>query len=69
MNVQDEMALLRSLATVCRKRSRELEQWRTRRDKLALHLVEQGETWRAVADAAGFANPYIAELKKLKAKA
>jgi hypothetical protein len=36
---------------------------REERDELALAAIDTGATWRAVADAAGFANPYIARLK------
>lgn len=41
----------------------ELQIKRDVRDARALALVEAGHSWRAVAEAAGFANPYIAQLK------
>ena len=56
-------ALRRSALRVLELEQR-LEMERRERDDLALRLVDQGHTWREVADAAGFANPYIATLKK-----
>lgn len=55
---------LRSLASDYRIAASTLTQLRMRRDALALELVESGETWRKVAEAAGFENPYLAQLKR-----
>jgi hypothetical protein len=62
--VTSELDLLRAIGARCEVRARELDQWRDRRDRLALKLIDRGFTWRQVAEAAGFGNSYIAELKK-----
>ncbi len=60
----DPFVLLRIAARSCERLAYELEQRRAERDRLALALIEDGHTWREVAGVAGFANPYIAELKR-----
>jgi hypothetical protein len=59
-----EYARLRALAEEYRLGVFSLMELRNLRDALALKLVDEGETWRDVAEAAGFENPYIAELKR-----
>jgi hypothetical protein len=58
------MELLRADARKCYELEAELAMWRDRRDRAALELVAEGHTWREVAAAAGFANPYIRHLKQ-----
>lgn len=61
---ESDMERLRRLSVsyaVLRLRSLQLAE---ERDALALSLIDAGATWRDVADAAGFENPYIAALKK-----
>jgi hypothetical protein len=64
MSTSEQLARLRALAEDCRILTLQLIQLRKRRDAVALALVNDGLTWREVAEAAGFANPYLAELKK-----
>lgn len=40
---------------------------RRKRDRLALTLIDLGVSWRDVADAADFENPYIAKLQRDRA--
>jgi hypothetical protein len=67
VSVQVDIARLRSLGEDCRLLSLQLIQLRERRDAVALSLVDEGVTWREVAEAAGFENPYIAQLKARRA--
>lgn len=60
---------LRVAAQECDDLAVLLEQARERRDALALRLVDAGKTWREVASIAGFANHYIAALKRRAAAA
>lgn len=60
----DPFFMLRQEARSCREFEDILSSARERRDRLALRLVSEGFTWREVAAAAGFANPYITHLKK-----
>ena len=60
----DDLLLLRMARDEARNLEYRLERARERRDALALAAVDRGHTWRAVANAAGFANPYIARLKR-----
>jgi hypothetical protein len=59
-----EFARLRSIANDYRLLVLQATQLRERRDSIALALIDAGATWRDVAEAAGFENPYIAELKR-----
>ncbi len=56
--------LLTIEAEACRRLEYELQQCRASRDRYALQMIEDGHTWREVAEIAGFANTYIAELKR-----
>jgi len=58
------IARLRSLASDYRLLVFQAAQLRELRDGLALRLIDGGATWREVAEAAGFENPYIAQLKR-----
>lgn len=58
----DPFLLLRELASKCERLESELEMDQRARNREALRLVDAGWTWREVAAAAGFANPYIATL-------
>jgi hypothetical protein len=64
VNTPTELARLRAIASDYRLLVLQATQLRERRDNIALYLIDAGETWRDVADAAGFENPYIAELKR-----
>jgi hypothetical protein len=61
-------ARLRAVAEECRLLAFQWHMLTERRDLIALDLVDDGETWRDVAEAAGFENPYIAELKRKREK-
>ena len=56
-----ELRKTRAKINRIQRRYRELTEIR---DRLALELVDEGATWRQTATAAGFNNPYIAELKR-----
>ena len=66
---RDPFLRLRNAARQCDHLEYLLTQRRNERDELALRLVDEGHTWREVASAAGFANPYMAALKKRRAAA
>ena len=61
---RDPFFMLRREASRCEELESCLRVVRDSRDRMALRLIEQGHTWREVAAAGGFANPYIAALKK-----
>lgn len=64
MTDDDEFVLLRIEAEAVAFLEYQLEQRRASRDRLALRLVDDGYSWRAVAEVARFKNPYIATLKR-----
>jgi hypothetical protein len=66
--MRDALELLRKHADECVALELRLVAKRAKRDAIALALIDGGWTWREVADAARFANPYIATLKR-KARA
>jgi hypothetical protein len=68
VSVSVDLARLRKLGEDCRLLSLQLIQLRGLRDKVALDLVDDGVTWRDVAEAAGFENPYIAQLQARRAE-
>lgn len=55
---------LRLAGLECSGLEAQMAEAREYRDGLALAAVDAGFTWREVAEAAGFANPYIAHLKR-----
>jgi hypothetical protein len=64
----DKRTELRRIAAELGRLDYKARYWRGKRDAIILRLVADGVTWREVADAAGIAHPYIAQLKK-RAKA
>ena len=68
-SIPERYAALRAVAQDCRLLALQYRQLTERRDGLALRLVDDGETWREVAEAAGFANPHIAQLKQRRQQA
>lgn len=60
----ERMASLRAAASAYQLLVFQASQLRERRDSIALGLVDDGVSWREVAKAAGFENPYIAALKR-----
>lgn len=58
------LLMLEVVSRQMRRLEAELAALREDRDRYALEAIAAGHTWRAVGKAGGFANPYIAVLKR-----
>lgn len=64
MTVKTKLEELSKVAREVEKLSRQLKKKREKRNKLALELIDQGVSFRKVADHAGFKNPYLVQLRR-----